>query len=205
MEEKELYQNSAKDTLKKIVDDKLEAVNKLKDVEVSLVHLEAEYSSLKQLYERSIDENKKLSEKLTTMNEDLSKRNKEELVSEMNSLNEIKSELSDSLIKKSDIYITADSDGYGENGNDTSVDVTETNGKYCDDESDLDKTEADDVMSGSLDSLEDDGDLIRNRFNIVLSADNTISDISDPTKLMEETSRLRSLVEEINRFETGNN
>ena len=89
MEEKESYQNSAKDTLKKIVDDKLEAVNKLKNVELSLSNLEAEYSSLRQLYDKSIDENKKLSEKLTTLSEDLNKKNKEE-VSELNILNEMK-------------------------------------------------------------------------------------------------------------------
>ena len=52
MEEKENYQNSAKDTLKKIVDDKIEAVNKVKTVEQSLLTLEAEYNSLRQLYDR---------------------------------------------------------------------------------------------------------------------------------------------------------
>ena len=206
MEEKESYQNSAKDTLKKIVDDKLEAVNKLKNVELSLSNLEAEYSSLRQLYDKSIDENKKLSEKLTTLSEDLSKKNKEEMVSEMNSINEIKTELSDSMIKKSDLYITPDDERYGENGNnDSAADVTETNGKYCEDESDLDKTEHDDVMSISTDSLENnEQELTRNRFNVVLSSgsDTTISDVSDPVKLVEETTRLRVLVEEINRFIT---
>ena len=205
MEEKESYQNSAKDTLKKIVDDKLEAVNKLKNVELSLANLEAEYSSLRQLYDRSIEENKKLSEKLTSLNEDLSKKNKEEMVSEMNSINEIKTELSESLIKKSDLYITPDCDSYngGENGNDTVAEVTETNGKYCEEESDLDKTEddTDTDMSLSTDSLEGDQELTRNRFNVVLT-DNTVSEASDPAKLMEETSRLRSLVEEINRLQT---
>ena len=197
MEEKENYQNSAKDTLKKVVDDKLEAINNLKGVELSLANMEAEYSSLRQLYDRSIDENKKLSEKLTSLNEDLSKKKKEEMVSEMNSINEIKTELSDSLMKKSDLYITPDS-GVGENGNDS--EVTEINGKYCEDESDLDKTENDnDELSLSTDSLEDDEDMSRNRFNVVL-ADNTMSsESSDPAKMMEETLRLRSLVEEINR------
>jgi len=196
MEEKENYQNSAKDTLKKVVDDKLEAINNLKGVELSLANMEAEYSSLRQLYDRSIDENKKLSEKLTSLNEDLSKKKKEEMVSEMNSINEIKTELSDSLMKKSDLYITPDSEG--ENGNDS--EVTEINGKYCEEESDLDKTENDnDELSLSTDSLEDDEDMSRNRFNVVL-ADNTISsESSDPAKMMEETLRLRSLVEEINR------
>merc|ERR1712241_907915 len=50
----------------------------------------------------------------------------------------------------------------------------------------------------STDSLEGDQELTRNRFNVVLT-DNTVSEASDPAKLMEETSRLRSLVEEINR------
>jgi len=198
MEEKESYQNSAKDTLKKVVDDKLEAINELKGVELSLANMEAEYSSLRQLYDRSIDENKKLSEKLTSLNEDLNKKKKEEMVSEMNSINEIKTELSDSLIKKSDLYITADGEPLvGQNGNDS--ELTEINGKYCDEESDLDKTENDnDELSLSTDSLEDDEDKSRNRFNVVL-ADNTISESSDPAKMMEETLKLRSLVEEINR------
>ena len=197
MEEKETYQNSAKDTLKKVVDDKLEAINNLKGVELSLANMEAEYSSLRQLYDRSIDENKKLSEKLTSLNEDLSKKKKEEMVSEMNSINEIKTELNDSLMKNSDLYITPDGE-VGENGNDS--EVTEVNGKYCEEESDLDKTENDnDELSLSTDSLEDDEDMSRNRFNVVL-ADNTISsESSDPAKMMEETLKLRSLVEEINR------
>merc|ERR1711942_213726 len=58
------------------------------------------------------------------------------------------------------------------------------------------------------DSLEDDFkddsqdvDVVANRFNIdkVLSQDITISEASDPGKLVEETTRLRNLVEEINR------
>ena len=56
-----------------------------------------------------------------------------------------------------------------------------------------------DELSLSTDSLEDDEDMSRNRFNVVL-ADNTISsESSDPAKMMEETLKLRSLVEEINR------
>ena len=64
----------------------------------------------------------------------------------------------------------------------------------------------DDLLTSSTDSLEDDfkddsKDLVGNRFNIdkVLSQDTTISEISDPGKLVEETTRLRNLVEEINR------
>jgi len=197
MEEKEAYQNSAKDTLKKIVDDKIEAITKVKTVEQSLVTLEAEYSSLTLLYDRSIEENKNLSEKLTSLNEDLNKKKKDE-VSEMNSINETKNELNDVIIK-SDLYIEADY--HNENG-DSTVDTIESNGKYCEEESDLDKTE-NDLLSASTESLDDDDkDVTRNRFNVVLSSDPSISELSDPTKLsqlLEETSRLRGFVEEIDR------
>ena len=49
----------------------------------------------------------------------------------------------------------------------------------------------------------------RNRFNVVLSSDPSmsISELSDPTKLsqlLEETSRLRSFVEEIERCVLNN-
>ena len=168
MEEKEAYQNSAKDTLKKIVDDKIEATNKVKTVEQSLLTLEAEYSSLSQLYDRSREENKNLSEKLTSLNEDLNKKKKDE-VSEMNSINYTKNELSDVIIK-SELYIEADY--HNENG-DSAADTIESNGKcrfsveiggaqttmtgkYCEEESDMDKTENDDLLSTSTDSLEDD-------------------------------------------------
>ena len=66
----------------------------------------------------------------------------------------------------------------------------------------------DDLLTSSTDSLEDDFkddtqdvDVVANRFNIdkVLSQDITISEASDPGKLVEETTRLRNLVEEINR------
>jgi len=203
MEEKENYQNSAKDTLKKIVDDKIEAVNKVKTVEQSLLTLEAEYSSLRQLYDRSTDENKNLSEKLTSLNEDLNKKKKDE-VSEMNSINETKNELND-VILKSDLYI--ETDYHSENG-ESATEKIESNGKYCEEETDLDKTEHDDLLSASTDSLEDDDDddrdVTRNRFNVVLSSEPalSISELSDPTKLsqlLEETSRLRGFVEEIDR------
>lgn len=200
MEEKENYQNSAKDTLKKIVDDKIEAVNKVKTVEQSLLTLEAEYSSLRQLYDRSIEENKNLSEKLTSLNEDLNKKKKDE-VSEMNSINETKNELND-VMMKSDLYI--ETDYHSENG-DSATETIESNGKYCEEETDLDKTEHDDLLSASTDSLEeDDKEMTRNRFNVVLSSEPalSISEFSDPTKLsqlLEETSRLRGFVEEIDR------
>jgi len=202
MEEKENYQNSAKDTLKKIVDDKIEAVNKVKTVEQSLLTLEAEYSSLRQLYDRSTDENKNLSEKLTSLNEDLNKKKKDE-VSEMNSINETKNELND-VILKSDLYI--ETDYHSENG-ESATEKIESNGKYCEEETDLDKTEHDDLLSASTDSLEDDDDdddRDVTRFNVVLSSEPalSISELSDPTKLsqlLEETSRLRGFVEEIDR------
>ena len=59
MEEKESYQNTAKDTLKKVVDEKLESCKKLKEVEQALHNLEEEYTALRKLYDRVVDENKK--------------------------------------------------------------------------------------------------------------------------------------------------
>ena len=146
MEEKESYQNTAKDTLKKTVDEKLDACKKLKEVEQALHNLEEEYTSLRQLYDRVVDENKKLSEKITTLSEDLLKKTKDE-TSEMNELNESQNDINDALMKKSELYI--ENDSFSENGD---ILVTETNGKYCEEESDLDKTEND--MAGSTDSLD---------------------------------------------------
>jgi len=139
MEEKESYQNTAKDTLKRLVDDKLESCKKLKDVETLLGNLEAEYTSLKQLYDKAMEENRKLSEKVTSISEELIKKTKDE-TSEMNDLNDSQTEL-----KKSELYIK--NDVFGENG-------SNTNGKYCEDDSDLDKTEHDSSMQGSTDSLD---------------------------------------------------
>ena len=64
MEEKEEYQEIAKVTLKKIMDEKLEAVKKLKETEKQLSTTEDEYAVLKELYDRDLDENKKLAEQV---------------------------------------------------------------------------------------------------------------------------------------------
>jgi len=198
MEEKESYQNTAKDTLKKIVDEKLDSCKKLKEVEQALHNLEEEYTSLRQLYDRVVDENKKLSEKITTLSEDLIKKTKDE-TSEMNELNESQNDINDAIIKKSELYI--ENESFSENGD---IVVTETNGKYCEEESDLDKTEAD--MAGSTDSLDGmDNDNNEHRFNVVLTGsvpETAVSENSDPTKLaklLEDSSRLRGLVEDLNK------
>jgi len=180
MEEKESYQNTAKDTLKRLVDEKLDSCKKLKDVETSLENLECEYSSLKQLYEKAMDENKKLSEKVTALSEELVKKSKDE-TSEMNDLNDSQTEL-----KKSEIYIK--NDGFGDN-------VTiNTNGKYCEVDSDLDKTENDVSMQGSTDSLdgtkpeeEDECD------------EENLDDMKEEemSRLLEVETRLRQQLEEL--------
>merc|ERR1712179_184202 len=171
-----------KDTLKKVVDEKLESCKKLKEVEQALHNLEEEYTALRKLYDRVVDENKKLSEKITTLSEDLIKKTKDE-TSEMNELNESQNDINDAIIKKSDLFI--ENESFSENGD---IVVTETNGKYCEDESDFDKTEND--MAGSTDSL--DGSV----------PEPAGSDNSDPTKfekLLEDSSRLRVLVEDLNK------
>jgi len=197
MEEKESYQNTAKDTLKKIVDEKLDSCKKLKEVEQALHNLEEEYTSLRQLYDRVVDENKKLSEKITTLSEDLIKKTKDE-TSEMNELNESQNDINDAIMKKTELYI--ENESFSENGD---IVVTETNGKYCEEESDLDKTEND--MAGSTDSLDGEIDNNEHRFNVVLTGsvpETAVSENSDPTKLaklLEDSSRLRGLVEDLNK------
>lgn len=197
MEEKESYQNTAKDTLKKVVDEKLESCKKLKEVEQALHNLEEEYTALRKLYDRVVDENKKLSEKITTLSEDLLKKTKDE-TSEMNELNESQNDINDALIKKSELFI--ENESFSENGD---IVVTETNGKYCEDESDFDKTEND--MAGSTDSLDGEVDNSDHRFNVVLTGsvpESAMSENSDPTKLeklLEDSSRLRVLVEDLNK------
>merc|ERR1719397_423970 len=182
MEEKESYQNVAKDTLKKLVDEKLNCTKKQKEVETGFRNLEDEYSSLRQLYDRVVEENKKLSEKITTLSEELHKKTKEE-TSEMNDFNDIQNDLNNSMIKK-ELYI--ENEGFSENGD--VVVVTETNGKYCEEESDLDKTDND--LAGSTDSL--DGSV----------PETTVLEGSDPakvSKLLEDTSQLRGLIEDMNK------
>eukprot|EP00092_Neocalanus_flemingeri_P037773 GFUD01041121.1.p1 GENE.GFUD01041121.1~~GFUD01041121.1.p1 ORF type:complete len:760 (-),score=245.19 GFUD01041121.1:42-2321(-) len=197
MEEKETYQNTAKDTLKKIVDEKLDSSKKLKEVEQALHNLEEEYTSLRHLYDRVVDENKKLSEKITTLSEDLIKKTKDE-TSEMNELNDSQNDINDAIIKKSELYI--ENESFSENGD---IVVTETNGKYCEEESDLDKTEND--MAGSTDSLDGEIDNNEHRFNVVLTGsvpETAATENSDPTKLaklLEDSSRLRGLVEDLNK------
>jgi len=197
MEEKESYQNTAKDTLKKVVDEKLESCKKLKEVEQALHNLEEEYTALRKLYDRVVDENKKLSEKITTLSEDLIKKTKDE-TSEMNELNDSQNDINDAIMKKSDLFI--ENESFSENGD---IVVTETNGKYCEDESDFDKTEND--MAGSTDSLDGEIDNSDHRFNVVLTGsvpEPAGSENSDPSKLeklLEDSSRLRVLVEDLNK------
>ena len=71
MEEKELYQETAKETLKKLVDEKLEAVKKQKDLEKALSNTEDEYSSLKELYEKYVDENRELALQVNSQTNEL--------------------------------------------------------------------------------------------------------------------------------------
>lgn len=71
MEEKESYQETAKETLKRLVDEKLEAVKKLQDVEKALSTTEDEVTALKELYERDIEENKKLAQEVNRLNAEL--------------------------------------------------------------------------------------------------------------------------------------
>ena len=66
MEEKEVYQDTAKQTLKKLVDEKLEAVNKQKELEKALSNIEDEYASLKELHDKDVAQNRELAVQVRT-------------------------------------------------------------------------------------------------------------------------------------------
>ena len=71
MEEKEEYQEVAKDTLKKLVDEKLEAVKKMQDLEKQLSTTEDEFAVLKELYEKNTEEGKELASEVSKLREEL--------------------------------------------------------------------------------------------------------------------------------------
>ena len=55
-----VIQEQAKDTLKRLVNEKLDAVKKLQDVEKTLSTTEDEFATLRELYDKNTDENKTL-------------------------------------------------------------------------------------------------------------------------------------------------
>lgn len=71
MEEKEEYQEQAKDTLKRIVNEKLDAVKKLQDVEKTLSTTEDEFATLRELYDKNNDENRTLAAEINRLSSDL--------------------------------------------------------------------------------------------------------------------------------------
>merc|ERR1719228_3204643 len=148
MSDKESYQTAAKENLKRLVDEKLEASKRLKEVETSLSNLEEEYSSLHQLYDKVVEENKRLSEKMTGLAEEVARRREEEA----ENMNDLNSSQTEANIKSSKTELYIENESFSENGgNSQHSGLTETNGKY-DSESHLDKTEND--MIGSTDSLD---------------------------------------------------
>jgi hypothetical protein len=48
-----------------LVDEKLETVKRMSDIERSLSNTEDEYSTLKELYDREVEENRKLAEEIS--------------------------------------------------------------------------------------------------------------------------------------------
>ena len=58
-----VFQEQAKDTLKRIVNEKLDAVKKLLDVEKTLSCTEDEFATLRELYDKNNDENRTLAGK----------------------------------------------------------------------------------------------------------------------------------------------
>ena len=65
-----VFQEQAKDTLKRIVNEKLDAVKKLQDVEKTLSTTEDEFAALRELYDKNNDENRTLAGKHYQKNQD---------------------------------------------------------------------------------------------------------------------------------------
>ena len=71
MEEKEVYQETAKQTLKKLVDEKLEALKKQKELEKELSNTEDEYACLKELHDQDVEQNRQLASQITQLSSEL--------------------------------------------------------------------------------------------------------------------------------------
>ena len=107
MEEKEEYQEVAKRTLMNLTNEKLEAVKRCKELERQLASIEDEYGVLKELYERDVEENKVLVDKLDKLAKELDECKKEAEAEE----DEIKEE--DEVIVKKEpppVEVTEDGD-----------------------------------------------------------------------------------------------
>merc|ERR1719447_2167028 len=185
--DKESYQTAAKENLKRLVDEKLEASKRLKEVETSLSNLEEEYSSLHQLYDKVVEENKRLSEKMTGLAEEVARRREEEAERGQEGMKPAKT---------SELYI--ENETFRENGENDHNSATETNGKYDNCEHDFDKTENDLVAStDSLDGELGDDDEDEEEEEVVKVASDPAA--SDLAVLLREGNRLRATVEEMTR------
>jgi len=189
--DKESYQTAAKENLKRLVDEKLEASKRLKEVETSLSNLEEEYSSLHQLYDKVVEENKRLSEKMTGLAEEVARRREEEAERGQEGMKPAKT---------SELYI--ENETFRENGENDHNSATETNGKYDNCENDFDKTENDLVAStDSLDGELGDDDEDEEEEEVVKVASDPAA--SDLAVLLREGNRLRATVEEMTRARTN--
>merc|ERR1719350_1063087 len=184
--DKESYQTAAKENLKRLVDEKLEASKRLKEVETSLSNLEEEYSSLHQLYDKVVEENKRLSEKMTGLAEEVARRREEEAERGQEGMKPAKT---------SELYI--ENETFRENGENDHNSATETNGKYDNCENDFDKTENDLVSStDSLDGELGDEDEDEEEDVVKVTSEAAPSDLA---VLLREGNRLRATVEEMTR------
>ena len=89
MEEKEEYQEVAKSTLRKIANDKLEAIKSAKELEKQLSVAEDEANVLREHCDRVVDDNKKLAEELGNLSLELEAANKKVNEQEQKQLQEV--------------------------------------------------------------------------------------------------------------------
>jgi len=171
MEDKEKYQSAAKENLKKLVDDKLEAVAKCRETETSLRTVEDELASIRGLYNSLIEENNKLSEKISGLSEELKKRKKDDLEDSLQTEN------------KKDLFIKNAISDLIQNGS--------VNGSLDEPKGDTIDLDTTDRMTSSTDSL--DGS---KSYDTDEEQDNKLTD--EEIKL-NQANRLRGLAEELVR------
>ena len=123
MEEKEEYQEVAKDTLKKLVDEKLEAVKKMQDLEKQLSNTEDEFAVLKELYENNSEENKGLAAEVSKLREELEQaRRKIPPEPEAENKKEVETEKTESAIETTESTSQENTSGERERTADTAED-----------------------------------------------------------------------------------
>jgi len=160
LEDKEKYQIAAKDSLKKLVDEKLCMVRNLQDTETKLTSLQQEYNSMHSLYNGVLQENSKLSVKISDLSEEVLKLQKAAELEQADNKSDLDN-TKEMIIQNR--LTSADIETYVQNGESGHI-----NGKSDPSED----TEDDDILNNTQDRLLS-GQLTLEEVNITTQGDTT--------------------------------